>query len=133
LSKPPSFTWVKHDVLSWDRIDVSGLHISVSLAGTSHRFTLDGRQVEIRLPERPENQPEKSGEDWGNNRIRCYWWKAHRPHAFVVEDVDVFVDVKKRLAVPDERLGVVRHDWFNDAQRGDLDALAGPDPNRWTG
>jgi hypothetical protein len=123
MNQPASFTWTKVDVLAWNRFSVSELFVAASLPGAVHRFPFNGRHVEIRLPKLPP-KPSKWNDSWGNDRIRCYHWQHYKAYAFIVEDVDVYVDMERRLSVPRERLGRVKHDWLDKARRTRLEHTA---------
>ena len=122
MNPPVTTHWTKVAVSSWNRFSVSELFIAPSLPGAVHRFSVDGRAVEIRLPKRPPLNLKT--DNWGNKHIRCMAWRKGRPQAFLVEHADVYVDLQTQLSVPVEEIGRVHHDWHQPGMRERFDKIA---------
>lgn len=114
----------KLKVTTWSRFDVTGLSIAPSLAGASHSFVFEGREVEIRLPKRPQ-RPRGSSSSWGNNEIYCRVWrsKTGRPVVYDVGSVDVTVKLANQVNVRNRALGRVDTSLFTKQTRQRLDKL----------
>ena len=113
------------NAMSWSRFAVSNLFIAPSLAGAVASFKVAGRCVEICLPPRPP-RPLHAGVHWGNDQISCESWRTSsmRPTQFHVEQVDVFVDLQRKLSVPAKALDHVDTSLFSQRRRNQLDRIS---------
>lgn len=114
----------KINVGAWSRVPIGKLSIAPSLAGASHTFSYENALIEIRLPAAPKRPNLRLGR-WDDDRIWCSSWRtgSHRPICFEVKSVDVFVDLRRRFAVPEEALGRVRLENFSATESTRLQGL----------
>ena len=118
-------TKTKVEATSSNRYQISRLTIVPSLAGASHIFPFEGKQVEIRLPDKPP-KPRGSLDSWGTDRIACHGWysKSGRPVCYNVSSVDVLVGLRTGATIPSAALGKVNVSLFSARQQRQLDRLA---------
>jgi hypothetical protein len=107
----------------WRRFKIEGFEIVPALAGSSHQFTVNGWHVELRLPSAPTREERKQpgvhnqGKMFQSPKISCTSLRGGRPSAYDVHSVDVWVRLKRRIAIPTSALGKIDDSQFPDRRR----------------